>query len=121
MNRNTEILVRPFIENGPHLCDKCGKDVEPENNAILLAVLLGYFFSLGHRHLLSVEGCEGSPSRAQYIEGQPRDLRQRSYPYTPEREHKVRVAYQRMQSLITEYKREHGVPGNQDLDAGKGA
>ena len=70
------------------LCDKCGKPVPRENNTAYIlylafedprAALFG-----PPRHFLPVveEGelvCEGSPSRAQYIEGQPRD--RRGYPY----------------------------------------
>jgi hypothetical protein len=64
-------------------CDKCGKDVPLNNDAVALQSLIEYgtmpvpfmVLNYGSRHLLPVEGCEGSPSRAQFIEGQPRDAR----------------------------------------------
>lgn len=54
------------------------------------------------RHLLPVveDGkvvCEGSPSRAQYIEGQPRDPRGSLYPYDETIEAQRRAAYASMQ------------------------
>ena len=56
------------------------------------------------RHLLPViqDGvvlCEGSPTRAQFLERQPRDTRAGSprLDYTEELEEPVRAAYQRMQ------------------------
>ena len=65
-------------------CDKCGKPVDPSNDAsILEAIFAGEpaiaVWMVG-RHLLPVEGCQGSPSRAQYLEGRPRDTR--GYPST---------------------------------------
>ncbi len=82
-------------------CDKCGRPVPPENNAINVAVetganeLLMVFAS--PRHFLPVvecgqQICPGSPSRAQYIEGQPRDTRG-LYPYNPDYEQVFRPAY----------------------------
>ena len=65
------------------LCDKCGQEVPPENDAtIIQAIATGSYiiaFVARPRHFLPVKGCEGSPSRSQYIEGQPRDTR--GYPY----------------------------------------
>ena len=86
-------------------CDKCGREVEPNNDvgsfmAILadepLVVLLG-----PPRHLLPVEEngqvvCEGSPSSAQYLEGQPRDTRPQ-FPYRAIREAPFREAFRKLQ------------------------
>lgn len=69
-------------------CDKCSLPVEPENDATLLEAIRyksekrpSFLLSVSSRHLFPVyDGekqrvCEGSPSRAQYLEGQPRDKR----------------------------------------------
>ena len=81
-------------------CDKCGRPVHPSNSAILvdrvfhgLAMTEVYSYS---RHFLPVyDGkemvCEGSPSRAQYIEGQPADTR--GYRYIEDYEPRFRAAY----------------------------
>ena len=92
-------------------CDKCGYLVDPQNNALLFEDHLidvrrergeemSHLALLGakSRHLLPVtEGdkviCTGSPSRAQYLEGQPRDPR---YPYRIENEAIYREAYQNL-------------------------
>lgn len=65
-----------------NVCDKCGCPVEPWNDAAIYDVYLrGDDFSKiilasgGCRHLLPVPGCEGSPSRAQYLPGQGGDSR----------------------------------------------
>lgn len=80
-------------------CDKCSTPVPSTNDAGLLDALLQrepiLAFTLPPRHLLPVEQdgetvCPGSPSRAQYLEGQPRDPR---YPYRPEAEAPYRQAY----------------------------
>ncbi|KND49480.1 MAG: hypothetical protein AB203_00140 [Parcubacteria bacterium C7867-008] len=85
-------------------CDKCGDLVPFENNAVLVdmeinGVDIGHLFAQG-RHLMPVyeDGvmiCPGSPSRAQYIKGQPRDTRG-SYPYRLEDEAEWREAYARV-------------------------
>ena len=82
-------------------CDKCGKPVDPSNDAsILEAIFAGEpaiaVWKVG-RHLLPVEGCQGSPSRAQYLEGRPRDTR--GYPYISGDESKWRRAYAMMITL----------------------
>ena len=87
------------------MCDKCLQDVELGNDAVALHFLMEIGrlpegldrFAYGARHLLPVEGCEGSPSRAQYLEGQLRDTR--GYPYVPENEQPWREAYARLQEL----------------------
>ncbi len=81
-------------------CDKCKTEVTFDNDATFVGanyenngmVILAF----GARHFLPVykDGklvCEGSPSRAQYIEGQPRD--KRGYEYVKENEQKWRDAY----------------------------
>jgi len=82
------------------LCDKCGKPVEKKNDAVYLdayaydtPVMLIFCKA---RHLLPTGDCEGSPSRAQYLQGQPRDARS-EYPYDEDLESKYRAAYERMQ------------------------
>ena len=83
-------------------CDKCGLPVEPSNDAVLLDVLVGkgdFLLLLAQpRHLLPTGDCPGSPSRAQYLEGQPRDPRP-EYPYIEPAESAIRAAYERMQEL----------------------
>lgn len=83
------------------LCDKCELPVTPDNDAgevsrQYLFVEYGEIPLLAHfnaaRHFLPIKGCEGSPSRAQYIEGQPRDARD-DWPYDLEDEAKYRRAY----------------------------
>mgnify|MGYP000906795837 CR=1 FL=1 len=66
-------------------CDKCGGDVPASNDASMFdayATENPLMILNGSRHLFPVEDpvtgeqlCEGSPSRVQYLEGQPRDER----------------------------------------------
>lgn len=81
------------------LCDKCRQPVDPANDAGIVESLFyqGTGETSHHRHLLPVDGCAGSPSRAQYLEGQPRDTR--GYKYYPEDETGWRYAYERAQAL----------------------
>lgn len=87
-------------------CDKCGLEVPYHNDATIVdAKVYGdpsrVLFHLA-RHFMPVTDengnavCEGSPSRAQYIEGQPRD--NRGYPYIKERENAWRSAWAELQS-----------------------
>lgn len=89
-----------------NICNKCGRSVEPENDVAKLETLFHEVqgcvppFYLQHRHIFTVmEGdkmvCEGSPSRAQYLEGQPRDTRE-DYKYNPDLEQPYREAYKEM-------------------------
>ena len=82
-------------------CDKCGCEVHPENDATILeAIISGNIAGMlfyGARHLLPEGSCLGSPSRAQYLPGQPRDTRE-DYPYNPEYEKIYREAYQKLVS-----------------------
>ncbi|MEI6346059.1 MAG: hypothetical protein WCO79_02395 [bacterium] len=90
-----------------NICDKCGREVPPHNN---LQLLVDEWFHLkkqvnyaawGCRHILPVMEngkaiCEGSPSRAQYLEGQPHDPRP-EYPHLGgEVENEFRTAYRRL-------------------------
>ncbi len=87
------------MSNHP-VCDKCGKPVPPSNDAVILLFEATGDWSLlgaGARHLLPTEDCEGSPSRAEYIEGQPRDTR--GYEYDPVLEKHFREAYTKIQCL----------------------
>lgn len=79
-------------------CNKCGEDVPENNDARYLDVLLGDWtaFVGQSRHLLPTDNCEGSPSRAQYLEGQPKDSRG-TYPYESYWEMRIREAYKSMQ------------------------
>jgi len=89
-------------------CDKCGEFVDPKNDAVMLDVLLlarvalppaGALFRLmtsAPRHLLPTDKCPGSPSRAQYLEGQPRDQRP-EYPYNEQFVQPIRSVYAEMQ------------------------
>lgn len=80
-------------------CDKCNQPVDPSNDAT--AVVAEAFneplllFINGARHFLPTDSCPGSPSRAQYIEGQPRDTR--GYPYDQTIESAMRRAYAEIQ------------------------
>jgi hypothetical protein len=69
-------------------CDKCGKPVSRDNDAVRIeAIASGNSLLLllaNPRCFLPTEDCEGSPSRAQYIEGQPRDTRGYQYNQTLE-------------------------------------
>lgn len=81
-------------------CDKCHTRVPSNNDLTLFLVILTgdpMFAFQTSRHLLPVvvEGatvCEGSPSRAQYLEGQARDARGQ-FPYREDAEAKMRAAY----------------------------
>lgn len=88
------------------VCDKCYTPVDPANDAVRLHAQIledmgrpdeALWFQIGAqpRHLLPVEGCEGSPSRAQYLEGQARDPRP-EYPYIETLEERVRTAYEKI-------------------------
>ena len=84
-------------------CDKCRGDVPKVNSALHLMHAMGesamIFVAFTDRHFLPVVDdngailCPGSPSRAQYIEGQERDTRPDSV-YNPARETEIRAAYQ---------------------------
>ena len=84
-------------------CDKCKTPVPPANDATLFEAIRSdepFFAFAISRHLLpvvidDVQICPGSPSRAQYLEGQPRDPR---YPYRDEREQPARDAYAALQA-----------------------
>jgi hypothetical protein len=84
-------------------CDKCGTMVHPSNNAYMFLAILEERNTnnvrLG-RHLLPVPGCEGSPSSAQYLPGQPQDMRGVKKgavrPYNFARENKYRQAHERL-------------------------
>lgn len=75
-------------------CDKCGLEVQASNDATVVQALAynepAHCLFYGARHFLPVLDangnvlCEGSPSRAQYIEGQPRDTRGYAYDETQE-------------------------------------
>jgi hypothetical protein len=93
-----------------NVCDKCLRPVDPTNDAMRLHAqilddagrpgdALWLQITTKPRHLLPIEGCEGSPSRAQYLEGQPRDTR--DYPYEEWFEPLVRAAYEKLTTITT--------------------
>lgn len=97
-------------------CDLCGQPVEDCNDSTRFTVILemvriyGDSYQLEHeqahrdddwmivlrrkspRHLLPVDGCKGSPSRAQYLPCQPKDTREDATFY-PEAVPSFRIAY----------------------------
>lgn len=95
-------------------CDKCGMPVMPKDCAVTLELGLGDEANptaeiakrMGiSRHILPIvfdgeELCPGSPSRAQYLEGQPRCVRSSNYshPYVPAWEPLYRETYAKMQA-----------------------
>lgn len=87
------------------MCDKCNRSVEVNDDAGVIDAIFHRFSSLTYnnvRHFLPVEEngeqiCEGSPSRAQYIEGHPRDTR--GYGYFKEDEEAWRAAYKAAQAM----------------------
>jgi hypothetical protein len=100
MNLEDEIR-KGNVERFYTTCDKCGEPVPQSNDAVALDVILhaDVLLIFGQpRHLLATENCPGSPSRAQYIEGQPRDERT-AYPYNEELEPVIRDAYAKLQEL----------------------
>jgi len=78
-------------------CDKCGKEVCPTNDATIFEAILtlnnNVILVNQARHLLPEGNCPGSPSRAQYLEGQPRDPR---YPYLEKNEIPYREAFKKL-------------------------
>ena len=102
-------------------CDKCGQEIKPEHNNLCVVIGVGEavdnnlhsdqyirhhvnatLFNKPCRHFLPVyDGenliCEGSPSRAQFIEGQPRDAR--GFAYTEELEKFYRTAWGKAQEM----------------------
>ena len=99
-----QILVFDGSEN---LCDKCGELVPAHNDIRHLEAVRNdnaIYLLAKARHCLPVvrDGvtvCLGSPSRAQYIEGQPRDSRA-AYPYILEDESSYREAWRQMQQEV---------------------
>jgi hypothetical protein len=85
-----------------NLCDKCRLPVAEDNDAVQIALLCGadpmLKLTAQPRHFLPIEGCNGSPSRAQYIDGQPRDTR--GYPYVLDFEPIIRAAYDTLQERV---------------------
>lgn len=93
-----------------NICDKCGREVEPINDIRVFEAGLGLYPELRFatmstsRHLLPViedgkKVCEGSPSRAQYLEGQPQDLRCAMFPYEEEVEKLYRQTFTDMTNI----------------------
>lgn len=102
-------LERDLWEATNRVCDKCGRIVPPENDMTMVLGLIpgGEIIPAiwRSRHLLpvvkdGVEVCPGSPSRAQYLEGQPRDTR--GYPYVQELEAPYRTAWAELQGRVAE-------------------
>ena len=91
-------------------CDKCGMEVERCNDAVTIHAIaynapLGLLFYQARHFLPVVDSggtvlCDGSPSRAQYIEGQPRETR--GYGYDETQEQRWRDAYAAVQKEATD-------------------
>ena len=86
-------------------CDKCDQEVPDINNAALIRAAAhrapATVLQMPARHFLPVfRGttmiCEGSPSGAQYIEGQPRDIR--GYDYNPDLAQQYRAAFEALRA-----------------------
>lgn len=87
------------------ICDKCGLLVERCNDAVVIhsiaynePMTLLFYRSRHFMPVVADDGtvlCEGSPSRAQYIEGQPGD--KRGYAYDTSMEYLWRAAYASVQ------------------------
>ena len=98
----------------PGQCDKCGGAVAPTDDAVLLDAIcqgkdlddpwiVNLRLNYSGRHLLPhiVNGemcCVGSPSRAQYLPGQPRDTRGQ---YHTETEPIIRAAFAELQRAFS--------------------
>jgi hypothetical protein len=119
-------------------CGKCGRPVTVGNDAGIVNLVAGIIqhhgpnftmnqidraslaFSLigsGIRHFLPEGGCEGSPSRAQYVSGQPRDTR--GYPYVEENERLFRAAWAWLEAH--DWKLTDSTISDGDSDEGVGA
>jgi len=84
--------------NNINCCDKCGQPVDPKNDAVRLEMIAfqenaASLLFAQSRHFLPDGNCPGSPSRAQYIEGQPKDAR---YAYNKQYEKVWRDAYAKL-------------------------
>lgn len=112
-------------KEGMKRCNKCHEEVTVFDNSVTFDFLLDaksyiikklpsfiteeeirvhFFDDRSGRHLLPSKTCEGSPSRAQYLENQPRDTR--PYPlgrpdYVEAREPRYREAY----AILEEFKK----------------
>ena len=105
-------------------CDKCGQEIQPEYNNLCVVVAItdainndlqsdrytreyvgARLFNNPSRHFIPVHDdkgnllCEGSPSRAQFIDGQPRDTR--GYEYTEELERVFRAAHTKAKEMYS--------------------
>ena len=93
-----------ILDGSEDYCDKCGERVPPHNDIRELEAIRsnnGTYLLLKARHCLPVvrDGvtvCPGSPSRAQYLGGSPRDARG-LYPYDPASEASYRCAWAELQ------------------------
>jgi hypothetical protein len=98
-----QVLV---LDGSERFCNKCGELVPPHNDIRWLEAIRSgnaMFLFFKARHCLpvirdGVVACPGSPSRAQYLEGQPRD--DRGYPYIADVEVSYRAAWVRLQSGV---------------------
>ncbi|MDB5260616.1 MAG: hypothetical protein JWN37_847 [Candidatus Nomurabacteria bacterium] len=105
-------VITEYNDKGKPLCDKCRTPVPDRNNAAYVGLYAGNAtcFTASARHLLpwyDIEGeksCEGSPSTAQYLEGQPRDVRPGSV-YHNHMELFIREGYRLLQEACA--KEEH--------------
>ena len=109
---SNDLAVILGVETGINIFERRGAgEVWDDGNRIDLneiirrSVAASLFDARSSRHFLPVfdndgeKVCAGSPSRAQFIEGQPRDSRGFGYPR--ELEGKFRKAYQKTQELYS--------------------
>jgi hypothetical protein len=97
--------VPPLVVAGTMTCDRCGTFVPRSNCAIELEMVgrqgrlatVAEMLAWGTRHLLPTGSCPGSPSRAQYLLGQPRDL---DGTYREVYRDHYRAAYAKLRALV---------------------
>lgn len=81
----------------PRYCKKCGHFVPAWNDDTLIRSLYlkqpGILSIFPPCHFLPTANCEGSPNGAQYLEGQPRDVREGMYSYAKDRESSIREGF----------------------------
>jgi hypothetical protein len=102
MNLGQSIAAKEIGSVPLSTCDKCGEHVDPKNDALLITAHVDQnpflLFVCRSRHLLPTDKCEGSPSRAQYLDGQPKD--ERGYTYDEERAREFREGYIEYQARL---------------------
>lgn len=106
-SNSSSVIGRRVLSQESSLdCDKCNKPVPDHNDASMLDAIAfgipGTVLFSRKRHLLSTDICQGSPSRAQYLPGEPKDLR--GGEYYPEMEPLMRASHELMRARYTDDK-----------------